>query len=276
MKTILITGATGFVGRQVVKLLSEQDVRLILVVRPNKQQDFEDQKNVEKLLVSEDLFSESLTWWAEACKEVDVVLHLAWYAEPGKYLQAVENMTCLTGTLTLAQGATLAGVERFVGVGTCFEYDLTKGVLDVNTPLNPKSLYAAAKVASYYQLEQWFKLQQVEFAWCRLFYMYGEGEDERRLVPYIRAQLEAQKPVLLSEGKQIRDFMDIKQVALKLVQVTLGSMQGAFNICTGEPITVRQLAKRIAEEYGREDLLEFGARPDNLIDPPCVLGIPNI
>lgn len=276
MKTILITGATGFVGRQVVKLLSEQDVRLILVVRPNKQQDFEDQKNVEKLLVSEDLFSESLTWWAEACKEVDVVLHLAWYAEPGKYLQAVENMTCLTGTLALAQGATLAGVERFVGVGTCFEYDLTKGVLDVNTPLNPKSLYAAAKVASYYQLEQWFKLQQIEFAWCRLFYMYGEGEDERRLVPYIRAQLEAQKPVLLSEGKQIRDFMDIKQVALKLVQVTLGSMQGAFNICTGEPITVRQLAKRIAEEYGREDLLEFGARPDNLIDPPCVLGIPNI
>jgi dTDP-6-deoxy-L-talose 4-dehydrogenase (NAD+) len=50
-------------------------------------------------------------------------------------------------------------------------------------------------------------------------------------------------------------------------------VQGPVNICSAQPITVRQLAETIADEFGRRDLLRFGARPDNLVDPPCVVGI---
>jgi nucleoside-diphosphate-sugar epimerase len=58
------------------------------------------------------------------------------------------------------------------------------------------------------------------------------------------------------------------------VGVARGGEQGAVNVCSGVPVTVRELAERIADEYGRRDLLRFGARPDNLTDPPVVVGVP--
>jgi dTDP-6-deoxy-L-talose 4-dehydrogenase (NAD+) len=57
------------------------------------------------------------------------------------------------------------------------------------------------------------------------------------------------------------------------VETVLSDEQGAVNICSGIPITVRQLAEQVADEYGRRDLLKFGVRPDNLVDPPCVVGV---
>ena len=184
-------------------------------------------------------------------------------------------MDCLIGSLNLAKGAVIAGVKRYVGIGTCFEYDLSAGVLSTDTPLNPLTPYAGTKAALYMGLSQWLSEQSVEFAWCRLFYLYGEGEDERRLVPYLHKQLAKGEAVELTSGKQIRDFLDVSEAGRIIAEVALGEQPGPINVCSGVPITVRQLAEQIAATYGRRDLLEFGARPDNLVDPLCVLGIPN-
>ncbi len=139
--------------------------------------------------------------------------------------------------------------------------------------MQPSSPYAAAKAAAYLALAQFLPQQGLEFAWCRLFYLYGEGEDERRLVPYLRARLGAGKPAELSSGTQVRDYLDVREAGRMIVESALGSALGPVNICSGTPVTVRELAERIADEYGRRDLLRFGARPDNLVDPPCVVGV---
>ena len=113
----------------------------------------------------------------------------------------------------------------------------------------------------------------IEFVWCRLFYLYGEGEDERRLVPYLRSKLKAGEPAELSSGTQIRDFLDVCEAGRMIVEAALGTVQGPVNICSGAGVTVRALAEQIADEYGRRDLLRFGVRPDNLVDPPVVVGV---
>jgi dTDP-6-deoxy-L-talose 4-dehydrogenase (NAD+) len=164
-------------------------------------------------------------------------------------------------------------VTRIVGIGTCFEYDLTGGMLAIETPLRPLTPYAGAKAAAFMALSQWAPKQGIEFAWCRLFYLHGEGEDSRRLVPYLRSKLAAGEPAELTSGNQIRDFIDVREAGRIIAETALGHAQGAVNICSGMPITVRQLAESIADEYGRRDLLRFGARQDNLIDPPCVVGV---
>jgi len=269
-RVILITGATGFVGRRVLAALELADVRIKIVVR-NKQLSFFSDK--VELIETDDLFAESVSWWTSVCANVDTIIHVAWYAEPGKYLQSPINLICLQGTINMAQGAAQAGVRRFVGIGTCFEYELTGGVLSVQTPLNPLTLYAAAKVSAYYALFNYFSLSRIEFAWCRLFYLYGEGEDTRRLVPYIRERLQHDDEVELTSGKQIRDFMDVEEAGKMISHVALGSAQGPVNICSGEPISVRQLAEKIADEYGKRSLLRFGVREDNIVDPPCVVGV---
>lgn len=270
---VLLTGATGFVGRHVLRELLRSAKRVRIVIRPGKQDQFDGLEGIESVVISPDLFAEDQAWWSQVCRGVDTVVHLAWYAEPGKYLQSALNFDCLAGTLILAKAAIAAGVGRFVGAGTCFEYDLSVGMLSVDTPLRPLTPYAAAKAATFMALSQQLPLQNVQFGWCRLFYLYGEGEDSRRLVPYLSNRLSTGQPAELTSGNQIRDFLEVSAAARMLVEYALGNEQGPVNICSGVPTTIRQLAERIADQYGRRDLLKFGTRADNLIDPPCVVGI---
>lgn len=273
-KVILLTGGTGFVGRQILHQLTRQDVQVRLVMRKGgRTLPPGELVAIEKTIATPDLFAEGADWWEETCQGVDTVIHAAWYAEPGKYLESPLNLDCLAGTLQLAKGAALAGVRRLVGLGTCLEYAITDEKLHTATPLKPASPYAGAKAAACSALAQWLPAQGVEFCWCRLFYLYGEGEDSRRLVPYLRARLAAGEPAELTDGRQTRDFLDVGEAGRMIVEAAMGKQQGATNVCSGTPITVRQLAERIADEYGRRDLLRFGVRPGIPNDPGYIVGV---
>lgn len=272
MTRVLLTGATGFVGRQVLRALAQAGAQVTAVVRTGQAAP----EGASQAVATPDMFAESPAFWATACANIDVVAHVAWYAEPGKYLLSPLNLHCLSGTLALAQGALDAGVRRFVGVGTCFEYDLTAGVLSISTPLRPVTPYAGAKAGAFLALSQAFPQAGRSFAWCRLFYLFGEGEDSRRLAPYVQARLAAGEPAELTSGRQIRDFLDVAIAGRQIASTVLGEVTGPINVCSGTPVTVRQFAEAIAARFGRQDLLRFGVRPDNSVDPPCVLGVPTL
>ena len=248
MKNILLTGASGFVGKQIIKALSQFSVNIIPVVRSGKEINFKRIRNIKKIISSPDIFKENESWWTNQCKDIDTVIHIAWYTEPGSYLVSSKNTECLNGSLNLARGAIKAGIKRFVGIGTCFEYDLEYGDLSINTPLKPDSPYAVAKVKLYQNLLKLLPVQSIEFCWGRLFYLYGEGEKKQRLVPYLHEQLSKGQPAKLSSGEQIRDYLDVSEAGKIIAKLAMGDQQGVFNICSGIPITVRQLAEKIADK----------------------------
>ena len=271
---ILVTGSNGFVGRQIVKSLINIGKDVKLVVRNESVVNFKTMEHVD-IIYTENLFNQDSKWWDGVLVDVDVVIHAAWFMEPGKNLQSEKNIDCLNGTVNLARACIRANIKKFIGIGTCFEYDLDCGVLSTKTPLVPRSMYATCKVSTYLLLNNLFKLNNIKFAWCRLFYLYGDGENKKRLVPYIRSQIKKGQVVELTSGNQIRDFMDVKNAGRIIASISGDSRVGAINICSGIPITVRQLAESIADEYGRRDLLKFGVRPDNIVDPICVVGVSN-
>jgi nucleoside-diphosphate-sugar epimerase len=269
-RALLLTGASGFVGRQVLHLLQSRGETLRVIARSP---DAVKPATGTTVVTTADAFAESPAWWTEAASGVDAVLHLAWYAEPGFYLRSLRNLDCLRGTLSMAEGCAMAGVQRFVGVGTCFEYDTRVGYLSTSTPLAPTSPYAAAKAAAYLFLREYFAERGLSFAWCRLFHLFGEGEDPRRLVPYVRQQIEMNLPIELTSGEQVRDYLDVRDAAVDLASHLLGERQGPINVCSGQGRRVREIVETIADEYGRRDLLRFGARSENFTDPPIVVGI---
>jgi dTDP-6-deoxy-L-talose 4-dehydrogenase (NAD+) len=274
MGRILLTGATGFVGKQILKVLESQGYETLVVARPGWQNRIEIDNTLTQLIETTDLFQETNEWWCDVLQDIDTVIHSAWYVEPGEYLTAAKNLDCLVGTLQLAKAAVTSSVKRFVGLGTCIEYQLSDSLLTLETPLNPTTLYSATKVAAYHSLREYFTHSDVSFLWCRLFYLNGEGEDARRLVPFLHEKLSKGVVADLSNGTQIRDFIDVVDAAKMIVAGTLSQTNGAANICTGHGRSVKDLAHEIAATYNRKDLLNFGARPDNLVDSPIIIGQP--
>jgi len=270
VKKILITGGTGFVGRQIVRSLSKRNVEITLVVRSGKKNSVENIASVKKVITSQDIFVENRHWWANACKGIDTVIHAAWYVKPVKYLESGKNIDCLIGSLELAQGAVCAKVSRFVGIGTCLEYNLSKSGVSIHTPLNPLSTYAASKVSLFTACSAYLRAQSIEFAWCRLFYLYGEGEDTRRLAPYVRDKVSKGMKAEITGGNQIRDYMDVSQAGNKIAEIALSRKIGAFNVCSGLATTIRAFAETIADEYGRRDLLSFGKKNMSFEGPPFI------
>ncbi len=270
MSRILITGATGFVGLPVAQKLASAGHDLTCILRAGTEDRLQglDTHTIPCGVV----FAQSPDWWAKTLAGQDLAVHLAWYAEPGKYLTSERNLDCLAGTLSMAKGAVAAKLPRFVGIGTCFEYDLSAGELSVDTPLAPDTPYAAAKVAAFTMLRSWFASKNVEFLWARLFYLHGAREDQRRLVAYLHNQLGNGQAAELGSGAAVRDYLHVEVAAELLVRDITSSRVGPTNICSGKGVTIRALAEGIADQYDRRDLLRFGVRPDILTDPPIVVG----
>lgn len=271
-KKVLITGATGFIGRHVLAQCAERGYSVKLVVRPGWQAKLSALPAHSDVIEVEDLFLQDQHSWGAFLEGVDTIIHSAWFAVPGEYLTSDKNLECLAGTKELAKAAAQAGVNRFVGLGTCIEYELANDILTPQHPLAPQTEYARAKVATYQALNKIFAQSEASFLWCRLFQPYGEGEDPRRLFPYLHRQLSQGLPVELGAGTQIRDFIEAGEAGRQILEGTTSDYQGAANISTGQGQSIRDFATRIAKSYGREDLLNFGARSDSPNDWPMIVG----
>lgn len=272
---VLVTGASGFVGTQIVKQLAKNGHTLRLVARPSAAKDLAVRVPQAVIMECGDLFAQSADWWEQACAGVDAIIHAAWYVNPADYLDSEKNAACVSGSFIMAQGAARAGVKHIIGVGTCMEYALPSERLDVGSPTAPSTVYGACKLALFEILCAFFKSTDMQLSWCRLFYLYGDGENEKRLYPYLNLCLEAGEKVKLGSGTQLRDYMDVSVAGARIADVVDTGQVGAINICSGYPVSIRQFAEGIADRYGRRDLLEFGSHQPHPRDPSAVVGVPN-
>jgi nucleoside-diphosphate-sugar epimerase len=265
---VVVTGANGFVGARVVQELVKRGDEVHAVVRATGER--RRLKGIPSLrLLEADLLSAAgqetiAALGAEAC------VHAAWYAEPGKYLSSLTNIDFVGATLDLARSLAQGGCRRFVGIGTCFEYDTDRGFLSERTPLAPVHLYSAAKAATYLALKQLGLLSGMQVAWGRLFYLYGPDEYPDRLVSSIARALLRGEEARSTPGLQIRDFLHVEDAASALCAVLHSDLVDAVNIGSGQPVTVAAIVQQLGAICGRPDLVRLGARPYAAGDPMFV------
>jgi dTDP-6-deoxy-L-talose 4-dehydrogenase (NAD+) len=266
---ILITGGSGFVGNEIIKKISlNHKLTLILRKRP---------KTINKkiqYIITKNIFNKKKEWFCKYLKKIDMVIHCAWYVNHSDYLTSDKNIECLNGSIELSKACVEMQVKKFVGIGTCFEYDVSKKYLSINTPLKPEVLYSICKASTYLILKNIFENTKVKFKWCRLFYLYGKGEKETRLYPYVTNLLKNNKIVDIGKGDQVRDYLNIDEAAKKIIKFSFSLSSGVKNICSGKPITLKNFVLKIAKKLKKNHLVKFTKKKiTRKFDPKFIVGV---
>ena len=254
MKTVMLTGASGFIGRHCIPLLVKQGYEVhALTSRKNLQGDRRVTWHTINLLDPDQVH--------KAMKLIcpSHILHFAWYTKPGKYWSARENIQWLQAGLNLVQEFSAGGGERLVGAGTCAEYDWRFGYCsETITPLKPQTLYGISKQSFHIITQEILKTTNVSNAWGRIFFLYGPYEDRSRLVPSVINALLQGKSAPCTTGEQIRDYLFVEDVADAFVQLLDSQVTGPVNIASGKPVSIREIIELIGTRIGHGDLIRYG------------------
>jgi nucleoside-diphosphate-sugar epimerase len=254
---VLVTGATGYIGRHAVAALERRGHEVVAL--GSTQADLLAPEGAER---------------AVAAAGADALLHLAWYAEHGRFWTAPENLDWVGASLRLLRAFAAAGGRRAVMAGTCAEYawdGLDGPCVEGVTPLAPATLYGAAKHATHVAAEAYARQEGLSFAWGRVFFSFGPGEAPGRLVAAVARSLLAGEEVPTTEGTQVRDFIAVEELGDAFAAVLESGLEGAVNVASGRGVAVRDLVAMVAHATGGEDLVRYGAMPARPDDPPYLV-----
>lgn len=246
MKRVLVTGATGFIGRHSLEPLRARgfEVHAVYCERPKPE-------GADVRWHSANLFEHNQV--CELFSEVKPthLLHFAWGATPGEFWTSPENMQWVRSGIDLVESFAANGGERFVAAGTCAEYDREYGYCSESvTPLKPATIYGTSKRAFWMLVDAFAAQAGLSAAWGRIFFLYGPHEHPDRLVPAVVSSLLSGREALCSHGAQIRDWLHVQDVADAFVALLDSRLAGPINIASGRPVAIKDVVYKIAEIIG--------------------------
>ncbi|HEX4210263.1 MAG TPA: NAD(P)-dependent oxidoreductase [Candidatus Binataceae bacterium] len=266
MKRVLVTGASGFIGRHCLQPLVDRGYEVHAVAR-------------EPLRLSTaitwhraDLLEDGTAAALARSVAASHLLHFAWCASPADYLSNPANRRWAAVTLELAEAFAAAGGARFVGAGSCAEYASSlSSLVEDTTPLGPTSLYGESKIIAYRQIAARAETANLSFAWGRTFFPYGPYQARARLIASVITALLQRRAPPSSMGVQERDFIHVCDVAGAFLAILDSDLTGPCNIGSGRPISVRAIVTLIARLMACEDLLRPCVPPQRTGEPAFIV-----
>ncbi len=268
---VLVSGATGFIGKQVVQFLQGLGSCRVLTSARNE-------ARLQEL--GADYLVYDLNQEPQDCYErlgrPEILIHLAWEGLPN-YRESFHLDRNLVNHYRFLKSMIEQGLPSLTVTGTCYEYGLQNGCLPEETTSNPTTGYGLAKDVLRRRLEALQAEHPFRLRWLRLFFLYGADQPDRTLMAQVDQALAAgQETFDMSGGEQLRDYLPVGEVAALIAKVALQPRHnGIFNICSGQPISVRRLVEEhIAAKRGRLRL-NLGVYPYPAHEPLAFWGDPS-
>jgi nucleoside-diphosphate-sugar epimerase len=260
---IFLTGGTGFIGSHFVSKALSDGHNLTCLIRPGIHKRIRLENEPSWI---EGTYEDN---YDEVFKGCDVFVHLAAHSTNFPY-DTLEN--CLhwnvIAPLRLLQSAKKNGIQKFIIIGTGFEYGLSGEKYDfipVDAPLIPKMNYPVSKAVGSLVFSQWALENNLKLKYLRIFQVYGEGEDKNRLWPSLKRAAELGDDFELTNGEQVRDFTYVDDIAKKIIDelkyfnFEIGKTLFK-NIGSDKPQTVREFVEYWWNYWNAKGKLIFGSK----------------
>ena len=255
-KKVLITGGTGFIGRNVVAELIKSGYEVHSLVFPPFAPEQKGLVQYEMNLMDSNAVDKFLSE-----HHFENLIHLAWYVGKGCHI-ADQNIDWTIATLNLLTSFQKYGGKTFVGAGTISEYEYKFGyLLEDETPTSPGTLYGESKNSVYKIAKTFCKQHDMKFKWPRIFNLYGPNEKPQRLMPSVINSCLKGEDVKVSDCLKFQDYLHVEDTAKGIVEVFESDIQGAVNICSGKPVQLRYIVNKIAELTSFKGNILWGAIP---------------
>lgn len=263
---IAVTGATGFLGYNVIKHLLDAGIDSVAAARTPPA------KDSGCHFVPLDIANPPLDAF-ERLGSPEVLIHLAWNGLPN-YRSRHHFEQELPHQYRFLKSLIEAGLPKLVVAGTCFEYGLQSGALSEQMPTNPCTAYGFAKDALRRQLEYLITEHSTRLVWTRLFYLWGEGQAPGSLYAQLSAAAQRGEPQFrMSGGEQLRDYLPVTKAARHFVNLAVHPCAfSLINLCSGHPISVRRLVERWIVEHGWAIRPQLGCYPYPDYEPMAFWG----
>ncbi|MFZ5951011.1 MAG: NAD-dependent epimerase/dehydratase family protein [Candidatus Rifleibacteriota bacterium] len=266
MKKILITGAAGFVGRHSLLPLLEAGMEIHALDLKDMACDFP-----EVFWHRCDLNDHKRMGEIVSEIKAEALLHFAWFTRHGEYWSSNENFKSLLNSYALIEAFADAGGKRIVMSGTCAEYAWNGQTCSEATSLTaPATVYGQCKLAMFNILQAFALTRKLSWAWGRLFFLFGPFEFEKRLVASLIGNLISGPEAPCSHGNQIRDFMSSVDAGAAFAALLNSQVEGAVNIASGIPMTIKELALLLEKLTDRPGLVKFGQLPTSPDEPASI------
>lgn len=262
-KKVLLTGVTGLVGKEVIEPLKQMGYEISALTIDENNPD-----NGVNWIKCNLFDEESLKLAIEKVKPTHL-LNFAW-ATTGNYLTSEINFEFVKSGLNLLKYFKQNGGKRAVFVGTCFEYEFKNEPLKETDTINPQTLYAKSKNALHELAEEYCRINDISFGYGRIFYVYGHGENEKRLTAHLIKTLSNNGEVIINNGDLVKDYMYTKDIAGAFAAFLNSDVEGSVNICTGKGISLKDYSTYIAKQLGKEEYLKINYEETN--QPPIIVG----
>ncbi len=258
---VLVTGGAGFIGSHIVPTLLEKGYNVTVFdnLTTGKLKNLNNaQKNPNFTFIRGDI--RKPTDLERALKNTQAIVHLAAQIDVAASVNnpAETHEINTTGTFNLLQAAAKNHVEKFVFASSTAVYgDTAKLPITEDTPLKPLSPYAASKAAGEAYCTAYATCYNLNAIVLRFFNVYGTGNENNPysgvITEFLQKTLKNQTLTIDGDGEQTRDFIHVNDVcnAIALALESKNLKAETFNVCTGTPTSINQLASTINEITGK-------------------------